>query len=120
MAEVYINSVFQLKRGNAEAWARNNPTLEAGEPGVELDTGKLKVGNGITPWNELEYIGGEEIELDLATQQEPGLMSSEDKQKVDTMATTYVAETMPADAPIGSLWIDTSVGGLENGEEVKY
>ena len=56
MAEVTLNTIFQFKRGTAEAWARNNPILRAAEPGYELDTGKLKIGDGTSPWNILEYL----------------------------------------------------------------
>ena len=59
MNEVILNTIFQFKRGLAEAWTRNNPTLRPGEPGFELDTGKLKIGNGSTAWNDLEYFGGD-------------------------------------------------------------
>lgn len=56
-----IRTIFQLKRGLASAWERNNPILAAGEPGWTLDTHTLKVGDGITPWNELGPIA--EIEV---------------------------------------------------------
>lgn len=56
MADVYMKSKFYFKRGKAASWAAQNLILGPGEPGFELDTGKLKVGNGITPWNELPYI----------------------------------------------------------------
>ena len=55
MAEVVVRTVFQFKRGLAEAWARNNPLLQAAEPGYELDTGKLKFGDGKSKWNDLPY-----------------------------------------------------------------
>ena len=29
----------------------------AGEPIFEMDTGKLKIGDGVTPWIKLSYIG---------------------------------------------------------------
>lgn len=45
----------QLRRGNAATWTSANPTLSQGELGVELDTNKLKVGNGSTAWNSLGY-----------------------------------------------------------------
>lgn len=32
-----------------------NPVLQDGEPGYEKDTGKLKIGDGLTHWRELEY-----------------------------------------------------------------
>ena len=57
MAEV-IKTTFQLRRGEASVWKKNNPVLAKGEPGVELDTLKMKIGDGATPWNELSYSGG--------------------------------------------------------------
>ena len=60
MAEILIKTVFQLKRGLAEAWTRVNPLLRPGEPGFELDTGKLKIGNGIDNWTELPYFVGDD------------------------------------------------------------
>jgi len=32
-------------------------TSSAGEPGVETDTGQMKIGNGVSPWNTLPYVG---------------------------------------------------------------
>lgn len=48
---------IQLKRGKAASWAALDPVLEPGEPGMELDTGRLKIGNGVNSWTELEYVG---------------------------------------------------------------
>ena len=45
-----------LKRGTASEWVNANPILAAGEPGFELDTGKLKIGTGTIPWNSLSYL----------------------------------------------------------------
>ena len=47
---------YQLKRGTALRWKEVNPILKEGEPGVEIDTGKLKIGNGINHWVDLPYI----------------------------------------------------------------
>lgn len=56
MADVYMNSKFYFKRGKAASWTKQNIVLGPGEPGFELDTGKLKVGNGATAWNDLPYL----------------------------------------------------------------
>jgi hypothetical protein len=48
-------TVIRLRRDNAAAWTAANPILAQGEPGVELDTGKFKVGNGTSAWNDLTY-----------------------------------------------------------------
>ena len=61
MATQVLNTHFQLKRGLAEAWDRNNPILADGEPGWTLDTHILKIGDGVTPWKDLEPIGDVEI-----------------------------------------------------------
>jgi hypothetical protein len=45
-----------LRRGTAAEWTASNPTLLEGEVGVETDTKKLKVGDGLTVWASLPYI----------------------------------------------------------------
>lgn len=49
---------IQLRRDTSANWQGTNPVLAQGEPGVELDTKKMKVGDGITAWNDLEYVAG--------------------------------------------------------------
>lgn len=49
---------LQLRRDTAANWTSNNPTLLAGEMGVETDTGKFKVGNGTQAWTALAYSSG--------------------------------------------------------------
>ena len=53
-----LNTIFKLKRGTAARWAEVNPILEVGEPGFVYDENRLKIGDGITPWNDLPYIDG--------------------------------------------------------------
>ena len=55
MAEV-VKHIYQFKRGTAQRWIEVNPILRQGEPGFEYDTGKLKIGDGFTPWLALPYI----------------------------------------------------------------
>lgn len=49
---------IKLRRGPAAEWVLDNPVLEAGEPGYEIDTGKLKIGDGVQAWNDLAYLAG--------------------------------------------------------------
>lgn len=56
MAYENINHIYQFKRGTAQRWIEINPILRQGEPGFEYDTGKLKIGDGFTPWLALPYI----------------------------------------------------------------
>lgn len=46
---------IKLRRGTAAAWTSANPVLAAGEEGWESDTGKRKVGDGVTAWVSLAY-----------------------------------------------------------------
>ena len=46
---------IQLRRGTSALWASTNPLLAQGEVGIETDTLRLKVGDGITLWNSLAY-----------------------------------------------------------------
>lgn len=52
---------IQVKRGQSDSWTILDPVLEPGEPGYEMDTGRLKIGNGKDSWNNLEYVGENEI-----------------------------------------------------------
>jgi hypothetical protein len=38
------------------SWDANNPILHNGEPGFVIDLNKLKIGDGKTPWRELEWL----------------------------------------------------------------
>lgn len=50
---------IKFRRDTASAWTEQNPTLAQGEPGFEHDTGLLKIGDGVTPWNTLDYSSGD-------------------------------------------------------------
>ena len=46
---------IQLRRGGAQEWGNENPTLAQGELGIELDTNRFKIGDGVRGWNTLPY-----------------------------------------------------------------
>lgn len=46
---------IQIRRGAAADWSSSNPTLAPGELAAEAE-GKIKVGDGSTAWNNLQYI----------------------------------------------------------------
>lgn len=49
---------IQLRRSAASAWQAANPILANGEAGLETDTSRLKIGDGVTAWNALVYFDG--------------------------------------------------------------
>lgn len=56
-------ALIQLRRGTAAQWTSANPVLEGGEFGVETDTLKIKVGDGVNVWTGLPYVGAEYDEV---------------------------------------------------------
>ena len=48
---------IQLRRDTSINWANVNPILTDGEPGLEVDTNRIKYGDGISPWSSLSYGG---------------------------------------------------------------
>lgn len=47
--------IIQIRRDTPQNWTDANPTLAQGELGLELDTWRVKIGDGITAWNDLAY-----------------------------------------------------------------
>lgn len=50
-----IDYRFKFRRGLAASWVTQNPVLLDGEAGIERDTRRGKIGDGVTAWNDLEY-----------------------------------------------------------------
>lgn len=48
------------RKGTYQQWFNANPTLNSGEIGFESDTGKFKIGDGNTDWNDLTYFVDED------------------------------------------------------------
>lgn len=61
---------IQLRRDTAANWTRVNPVLEDGEPGLEIETNRVKYGDGNTAWADLDYTGGGSVSFDYSTVQE--------------------------------------------------
>lgn len=59
--------IIQIRRDTASRWATANPILADGEMGLEKDNDniKIKIGDGIHPWNELKYISSGEFIINI-------------------------------------------------------
>lgn len=51
-----IVTKITIRNDTQERWLQFNPVLLKGELGAETDTGKLKMGDGITSWIDLPYM----------------------------------------------------------------
>ena len=56
MAVKNLNARVKIRRDKAADYKSKNPTLLAGELAIEQDTNKVKVGDGNTKWNNLDYL----------------------------------------------------------------
>lgn len=48
--------ILKNKRFSKESWITNNPILADGELGFESDTSNFKIGDGVSRWNDLNYV----------------------------------------------------------------
>lgn len=106
MAEV-IKTTFQVKRGLAARWKELNPVLNPGEPGFELDTFKLKVGNGTASYNDLPYIN----EIDMSK-----YITIDDIIKGETLlpiATEKIRGTVISSTNTNKISVDPTDGSME-------
>ena len=51
-----MGTTITFKKATAAEWTSSNPVLASGEPGIETDTTKIKIGNGSQTWDVLTYI----------------------------------------------------------------
>ena len=50
------NKRIQIRRDIALNWSTKNPILLQGEVGFDMTNNNIKIGDGVTPWNELAYL----------------------------------------------------------------
>jgi hypothetical protein len=87
---------IQVRRGTASQWTSANPTLAAGEWGLETDTLKAKIGNGATAWTSLAYQGaGTVTSITAGTGLSGGTITSTGTIAIDsTVATLTGTQTL--------------------------
>jgi hypothetical protein len=87
---------IQVRRGTAAQWTSANPTLSAGEWGLETDTLKTKIGNGATAWTSLAYQGaGTVTSITAGTGLSGGTITSTGTIAIDsTVATLTGTQTL--------------------------
>lgn len=69
-----ITKTIKHRRGTTIEWETRNPILKEAEFGVNLDTGRFKIGDGQTNWNDLPYSLNEDSLEDIeGIQGPPGL-----------------------------------------------
>ena len=51
-----IQTKILMRRDTSANWSTNNPILAAGEIGVDTTNNRIKIGNGVSTWTNLNYI----------------------------------------------------------------
>jgi hypothetical protein len=50
------NTIITVRKGTASQWTSSNPVLASGEPGYDLSNNILKIGDGVSNWNNLKNV----------------------------------------------------------------
>lgn len=102
-----LKTTFKLKRGTAARWAEVNPILAQGEPGFILDENRLKIGDGITTWSDLPYIGESNVFSASTIDEFPTIganwviyKAEKEKKLYQWNSDEFVYEELSFDAPI--------------------
>jgi hypothetical protein len=111
---------IQIRRGTASQWTSTNPTLAAGELGLETDTLLMKAGNGSTAWTSLAYINQYALPV-LVQNQQTGttytlVLADASNKLVELSNTSAITVTVPLNSsvayPVGSqiMLLQTNTG----------
>ena len=76
-----------LRNDTSANWSTANPVLQLGELGIDTTEKKIKIGDGTTPWNELDFSSSKGAEL-------------------GTAAPTAADDEFD----VGTIWVDTTNG----------
>ena len=103
----------------AAKWTAANPLLQRGELGIETDTRKIKVGDGITYWNDLEYSRAEttwgEVNGDITDQVDLVEYVAEQIKPVQTELTNHKNDT---DNPHNVTKAQVGLGNVNNTSDI--
>lgn len=97
----------QLSKTSTE-WTSLNPTLLEGEIGFEKDTNKLKIGDGVSNWNTLEYVA----ESDSTTNSSLYLYNACTSNVIDGDNVRNITYNGSIDRRIYLPWIERTVNGF--------
>jgi hypothetical protein len=79
-----VQTRIQIRRDTATNWSSTNPTLASGEIGFDTTNNQMKIGNGSTAWNSLDYASGG--------------------------ASVEVSQTAPSSPDVGNVWYNSTEG----------
>ena len=108
MSEVKMR--IQIRRGSAADWAVLDPVLLLGEQGLETDSNKVKLGNGVSRWSQLPWHVSFTVGDGLSEDMETGTIS------VDPVTTDAISASLTqeiADRTAGDAALEVRVDEVE-------
>jgi hypothetical protein len=79
-----VQTRIQIRRDTEANWSSTNPTLSDGEISFDTTNKRIKIGNGSTAWNSLDYASG--------------------------ASSVEISETAPSSPEAGSVWFNSTEG----------
>ena len=113
---------IQVRRGTASEWTAANPTLAAGEMGVETDTRKIKVGTGSTAWTSLSYIAADSPAISEIAQDaiDQALSMGSGLTKSYNDGTNTISLGIDSTVVALKSYVDDQITGLDNAAAADY
>ena len=91
----YLKLRIVSRNDTSSNWENTNPILLTGEIGVENDTAKIKIGDGVATWTELPYASGGASLIVVENFGELPKVGQNDKlYKVSSTQTLYIWNTL--------------------------
>lgn len=102
MASKTLNTRIQIRNDLAATWTEKNPVLLKGEMGVETDTRKIKIGDGLNKWSALGYSGADvaDIEKVIADNRDTTYSLEPTGEQTDTQALSTIESPKDGDTAI--------------------
>jgi hypothetical protein len=105
---------FKFRRGPASEWTSDNPVLADGEPGLETNTGRLKIGNGSSTWTALPYFINQVDTQVLIDEAVDGITPGgstpvkfwDGSAYEDVTGTIYLGGVTDPKTTVGDIWIE--------------
>lgn len=92
-------------------WSSENPVLGDGHLGVDCTTGRIKCGNGVSPWSDLPFL--RTGEMTTQTLQQTGsnlLLSLKERSQIETLKTKQIWEEIYISSDFSSIGYATLSG----------
>ena len=102
MASKTLNTRIQIRNDLAATWTEKNPVLLKGEMGVETDTRKIKIGDGLNKWSDLGYSGADvaDIEKVIADNRDTTYSLEPTGEQTDAQALSTIESPKDGDTAI--------------------